>query len=157
MPPARPHHKRIRLERDRYADLGSVCALTTATAYRRPLFAERALARAACRVLVRHAQRRQVPLYGYCLMPDHLHLVVGPSPECDIARFVGQTKNLIQRAVWASDVASLIWQRSFWDRFIRSEEQVERVVEYVLNNPVRAGLAASWRDYPFSGSEMFSL
>jgi len=35
------------------------------------------------------------------------------------------------------------------------EEQVERVVEYVLDNPIRAGLVTSRREYAFSGSLVY--
>jgi hypothetical protein len=55
----------------------------------------------------------------------------------------------------ASDGA--FWQKSFWDHFLRADEQVEAVVSYVLNNPVRAGLATHWREYPFAGSLAIDL
>ncbi len=54
-------------------------------------------------------------------------------------------------------VEGRIWQESFWDHFLRADERVERVVEYVLNNPVRKGLAANRREYPFAGSLVFEL
>lgn len=49
------------------------------------------------------------------------------------------------------------WQVGFYDHFLRADEQVERVVLYVLENPVRAGLVESWGDYQFSGSLVFDL
>ena len=44
------------------------------------------------------------------------------------------------------------WQKDFYDHVIRKRDDVSRQVRYVLDNPVRKGLAASWRDYPFQGS-----
>ena len=90
-------------------------------------------------------------------MPDHVHLVIGPSVRCDIVTFVGQFKNLAQRAAWQAGVHGRFWQRSFWDHFLRTEESVESAVLYVLHNPVRAGLVAEWRDYLHSGSFVFEL
>ena len=91
-------------------------------------------------------------VYAYCLMPDHAHLVLGPSHVCDIITFVGQFKNLAQRAIWHRGVSGRLWQVSIWDRFLREEESLDEVVGYVLHNPVRKGLVAKWQDYEVSGS-----
>jgi REP element-mobilizing transposase RayT len=90
-------------------------------------------------------------------MPDHVHLVVSPSAECDIITFVGQFKNLAQRAVWQTGVDGLTWQTSFWNHFFRKDEDVERVVNYVLDNPVRKGLVTKRKDDQFAGSLVFDL
>jgi putative transposase len=42
-----------------------------------------------------------------------------------------------------------IWQSSFHDRALRSEAELKPAARYVIANPVRAGLVASVRDYPF--------
>jgi REP element-mobilizing transposase RayT len=111
----------------------------------------------AVQVLRAHALKTEVPVYGYCVMPDHGHLVIGPSVTCDIVAFVGQFKNLAQRAAWQAGVQGRFWQHSFWDHFLRREESLESVVLYVLHNPVRRGLAVQWRDYPHSGSLIMDL
>ena len=41
-----------------------------------------------------------------------------------------------------------LWQREYFDRFMRTEQQLETTIVYVENNPVKAGLAAEaacWR------------
>jgi hypothetical protein len=38
----------------------------------------------------------------------------------------------------------------FYDHALRKEEDIRVVAEYIINNPVRAGLVKEWRDYPFS-------
>ena len=119
------------------------------------MFGDPAVAAAAVEVLRERAAAAAVPVYGYCVMPDHVHLVLGPSPSCDIVTFVGQFKNLAQRAAWQHGVDGRIWQESFWDHFLRADEDVERTVVYALNNPVRKGLAATWREYPFAGSLVY--
>jgi len=108
-------------------------------------------------MLHERARKTGVQVYGYCLMPDHAHLVLGPSPTCDIIAFVGQYKNLAQREVWRLGVTGRIWQVGFWDRFLREEESLDEVVQYVLNNPVRRGLVKYWQDYDFSSSLVYDL
>ena len=85
-------------------------------------------------------------------MPDHVHLLLEPSEVCDIITFVGQFKNLAQRAAWRIGVTGAFWQPSFWDHFLRSDESVATVVQYIFENPVRAGLAETVSDYAFSGT-----
>ena len=57
----------------------------------------------------------------------------------------------------AVDVLRAFWQASFWDHFLRGDERLEQVIEYVLNNPVRTGLVERWDEYRFSGSTVFEL
>ena len=152
-----PARKRIRLDPVAYADPGGICSITVAVRNRRPVFGDVRVAAVAVDVLRQQAAKAGVAIYGYCVMPDHVHMVLSPSPDCDIVCFVGEFKNLVQRAAWQVGVKGSFWQASFWDHFLRAEEQLERVVEYVLDNPVRQGLAAERRDYPFSGSLVFTL
>ena len=90
-------------------------------------------------------------------MPDHVLLILGTSPTCDIVTFVGQFKNLAPREAWRRGIKSTFWQTSFWDHVLRGDERLEQVVEYVLTNPVRSGLVERWCDYRFSGSSVFGL
>lgn len=119
---------------------------------RRPVFADPAVAAAATAVLTDHARVSTVTLYAWCVMPDHVHCILSPTDACDVITFVGQFKNLAQRAAWRCGVAGRFWQVSFWDHFLRQDEQLETLVRYVLENPVRAGLAAEPEQYAFCGA-----
>jgi REP element-mobilizing transposase RayT len=88
-------------------------------------------------------------------MPDHVHLLVELSASCDIITFVGRFKNLAQREAWKSGVPGAFWQLSFWDRFLRAEEDIETVASYIFENPVRAGLVDQPGTCPYSGSLTF--
>jgi len=41
----------------------------------------------------------------------------------------------------------VFWQSEYYDRIIRNDEDLERTIEYVLNNPTKAGLV----DWPWVG------
>ena len=47
-----------------------------------------------------------------------------------------------------------LWQRYGYERVLREEESTQRVVAYVLENPVRAGLVKTVHDYPFIRSSV---
>ena len=132
--------KRIRLGPALYAKAGAICSVTVTTLHRRPVFADGPVARSAVDVLRAHAEQTGVPIYVYCIMPDHRHVVRGPSPSCDSITFIGQFKNLAQRAAWRLGVTGRVWQQGFFDHFLRIEEDLREVVRYVQGNPVRAGL-----------------
>lgn len=84
-------------------------------------------------------------------MPDHIHLLLTPSAACDVVTFVAQVKNLVQREAWRLGVPGRLWQVSFWDHFLRRDESLSATVTYVLENPVRRGLAQEWSEYPYCG------
>ena len=59
-------------------------------------------------------------------------------------------------AFWKNGVSreagpETLWQRDFWDRQLRAGESYSAKWQYVLQNPVRHGLAASETDWPYQG------
>jgi putative transposase len=157
MPEENPQRRRIRLAPAAYANAGEICSITIAVKGRTPVFASAAVADAAVDVLRRQAAATGVPIYAWCVMPDHVHLILSASPSCDLVTFVGQFKNLALRAAWRVGIKGAFWQTSFWDHFLRGDERLAQVIEYVLQNPVRSGLVERWCDYRFSGSSVFEL
>lgn len=96
-----------------------------------------------------NARRCGIAVHAYCLMPGHLHAVCSIGPEGgDLALWVCRFKSGSTRRA-----ATPLWQRSYWDRAARREEDVATMVEYVLANPVRRGLCESWQAWPWCWSE----
>jgi REP element-mobilizing transposase RayT len=141
----------LRIRLDAYSDLHEVCFVTIPVRLRMPIFRDDSIARAAVEVLHDQAARTDVRVWAFCVMPDHVHLVVSPSERCDIIAFVGRFKSLVLRRAWSLGVEGTFWQPSFWDHFLRQNESKEHGVRYVLENPVRAGLVTRWSDYPYLG------
>jgi len=84
-------------------------------------------------------------LLAYCFMPDHLHLLVVGGEKSSLVRLVKRYKQT------SSYRHKGLWQRSFYDRVLRCEEDVMGVARYIWENPIRKGLVETLRDYPFSG------
>ena len=105
--------------------------------------------------LVVHAMGRAavgqgVHMHAYCIMPEHVHAVASVrEPAGDIAAWVRFAK----REAAAALSAPGMWQRSYWDRHARADEDVVAMVQYTLDNPVRRGLRAHWTEWPYSWSE----
>jgi putative transposase len=101
-------------------------------------------------------EESDIEVTAYCFMPDHLHvLATGMAAESDVRLFVHVAK---QRTAWAFKRirGARLWQEGFHDRVLREEEPTEHVVAYLINNPLRAGLALRVEDYPFWGSGRYT-
>lgn len=93
-------------------------------------------------------ERPWVQVDAIVLMPDHLHAIVGwnESPKHRAARlgnFVGQFKGVATRFCHERGLIprwEKIWQSGFWDRVVRSPQELERIRKYVDANPTRAWL-----------------
>ena len=144
-------NRRPRLEGSVYGLSGYAVHLIVHTYRCRPLFANsRGLASLAVQTLGESAEAQAVALLCYCLMPTHLYVVAVAEREgADVRRFITLFKT---RMIWATkgQLSSHLWQRSFYDHVIQGRESVAEVCEYVLNNPIRAGLVLKWEEYPYS-------
>jgi putative transposase len=105
--------------------------------------------------ILRTAEAEGVEISAHCFMPDHVHLLVeSRRTDSDIRRFVHQAK---QRSGYefSRRFRQKLWQPSWYDRVLREDEETPRVVRYILENPVRAGLVESYEQYPFCGSLVY--
>ena len=84
-------------------------------------------------------------------MPDHVHLLLEGAQESDLPRFIQDFK---QRTAfeYRRTLGQFLWQKSYYDHILRKEEDVRDVARYIIGNPVRAGLVATAKDYPYIGS-----
>ena len=103
-------------------------------------------ARPAVAVLSSDSLWRASMLSAWVLMPDHFHALVQLHSE-SLSRLVNRVKSVSSAAVRREvELPAAIWMRGFHDRALRVEDGLEQVEEYILLNPVRAGLGD---DYPW--------
>jgi putative transposase len=151
------YRRRIRLESDVYRVVDHPCSVTIATSQRRMIFSYQDLAKDIVIMLRMLCSENNVPLYAYCIMPDHAHLLLSASEKMGIIDFMREFKSRSTRAAWKHGLHGSIWQRSFYDHFLGSDEDCRTVADYIVQNPVRKGVVEQWGDYPFSGSLVYDL
>jgi len=117
----------------------------------RPFTSCPSLAEQAVESLAFYRRQRKRPLFAYCLMPDHLHLLVTPEGGANLSAVLGQYESFVTRSAWGYGIVGTLWHRSFYDHILRKQEAAAEVVAYILNNPVRAGLVERWEDWPWCG------
>jgi putative transposase len=138
-----------RLPDHRYEGCVAV-AFTACLKSRDPYFTTQDVVDPHREVLAEETLRAGCVAYGYCFMPDHLHVVL--LGIADHARPKDAFIRFKQRSGFLLGKNSAAWQKSFYDHVLRDTADTPRQVLYVLNNPVRAGLVSDPREYPFSGA-----
>jgi REP element-mobilizing transposase RayT len=78
----------------------------------------------------------RIQLFAACLMPDHLHLLVGPAND-DLIAFENAWKSWTTRQSWKLGNKNALWQPGMWDRTIRPDEDFEDVAMYIVAQPRR--------------------
>ncbi len=110
----------------------------------------RDIALASCR----HDHRIKYELYVVVVMPDHVHIILTPLVDeqqrgmVSLVRIMQAIKGASARAINQSLARhGPVWQEESFDHVLRSSEGLDAKVDYVLQNPVRRGLARDWREY----------
>lgn len=100
-----------------------------------------------------HGDGDAYALAAWCVMPTHVHVVAEIRAKGAMAAIVQRWKSFSAHAInKAERRKGVLWQREYFDRFMRSEEQFEWTVTYVENNPVAARLVERAEDWPFSSA-----
>jgi REP element-mobilizing transposase RayT len=97
-------------------------------------------------------ERQMYHLFAWVLMPNHVHVVCRPiKPLSEILRWLkSATGNRANQLI--GHVGQRFWQWEYYDHWIRSEPQLWKVIRYVEQNPVSAGLVAKQEDWPWSSA-----
>jgi REP element-mobilizing transposase RayT len=94
---------------------------------------------------------------AYVFMPDHVHWLCEAQREgASLTRFVSMFKQRTGFA-WHQRAGGRLWQKGYWERVLRQNENSLSIARYIVENPVRAGLVRDARDYPYSGSQRYQL
>ncbi|MBI2376191.1 MAG: transposase [Deltaproteobacteria bacterium] len=91
-------------------------------------------------------------LHAWVVMPTHVHVVVTPSDR-SLSEIVHSWKSYSAKA--ANRILGRrgsFWLQEYFDRVIRDDTHFRVAVEYVENNPVKAGLCASAEEWPWSSA-----
>jgi putative transposase len=131
-------------------------SVTFCTAFRKPIFDNLAVGEQTASQILQAARESQFDLVAYCLMPDHVHLLASAQSEaCDLSPFVKHLKQVTGFSYRQSTGQSL-WQPGYHDRILRDDEATLIVARYILENPVRAGLAKALGVWPLAGSSVYT-
>ena len=103
------------------------------------------------RLLAVFAAESGCALHAYCLMTNHVHLLLTPHHAGACARMMKQlNQRYVQRLNNAAGRSGTLWQGRFHSSVVASERYALACYRYIESNPVRAGLVDKPRDYYWS-------
>jgi putative transposase len=151
MNPPHRRRKRIRLDLESYAVPGTVWHVTIGTLERQPIFREQWIAQAIVESITFQCRKTSSDLLMYCVMPEHVHMVIGIADDGDLMAIIHDFKSFTTN-LWRKRTGKRrLWQESFFDHGVRKSERMDDLVAYVVENPIKEGLVTNWRDYPWLG------
>ena len=104
-------------------------------------------------ILLHYRDRGVYLLHGFVVMPDHLHVLLTPSPTLTLEKAMQLIKGGSSHRIHAARKMGMqIWQIGFHDWTVRDADDWHSKIEYIHNNPVRARLIQSAEDWPHSSA-----
>jgi len=97
---------------------------------------------------VRSGDGRFYRLVAAVIMPDHLHLLLKPSPGITLSRIMKGIKGVSARRInRRRGTRGRVWLHESWDRVVRHQRELLEKIDYMLYNPWKAGLIEDLREY----------
>ena len=123
--------------------------VTAVTAQRRRLFQVTATAELLQRTIFEYRSQGRFLLHSFVIMPDHFHALITPTPDVSLEKAMQFIKGGFSfRLKGKLDV----WERSFNESQIMSQEKFRSCIRYIEENPVRRELESTPRAFPFSSA-----
>lgn len=103
-------------------------------------------------LLLEWSQAFGVQVWSYCLMTNHVHLIVVPERESSLAAAIGEVHRRYSRSInFRMGWRGHLWQGRFHS-FPMDENYLLASARYVEHNPVKAGMVNSPGEYPWSSA-----
>ncbi|MCC6574872.1 MAG: transposase [Planctomycetes bacterium] len=97
---------------------------------------------------LKHFDEQRYKLIAWCIMPNHVHVVVRPVAEWGLEKLLHTWKSFTAHQVnKLLNREGTFWQDEYFDRLVRDDAELASSVQYVLENPWRSGLKRwTWVD-----------
>jgi len=105
-------------------------------------------------LLAKYAQKHSLQIWAWCLMDNHVPLLVVPENETSLAHGIGLT-NMVYTQYLNRKLrqSGRIWQNRFFSCVVENNEYLWSVARYIERNPLKVGLAVRVEDYRWSSAK----
>jgi len=143
--------------------------LTFSCYHRQPYFSNPTLRDVFLECLERTRRRYRFCVYGYVVMPEHIHLLISEPKVETVARAIQALKvSFVRRSLGAphqpdgaphlpafgrcgkTDGTRTFWQKRYYDHNVRNHDSFSQKLDYIHSNPVKRGLCSTEMDWPWS-------
>jgi REP element-mobilizing transposase RayT len=118
-----------------------------------PLFLRRPEIAAMLAAALRHGDwaLHRYELHAFVVMPNHVHLLA--TPHVPATKWLGPLKGFTaHQANLLVGAHGPFWQDESYDHLVRSDTEFDRIRAYIQQNPVKAGLAPTPGQFPWSSA-----
>jgi REP element-mobilizing transposase RayT len=93
-------------------------------------------------------------LWSYVIMANHVHVLLTPKPPATIATITKRLKGFTAREAnkFLKRTGGPFWQDESFDHWARDRAEFLRIIKYIENNPVKAGLAVAPENWQWSSA-----
>jgi len=103
-------------------------------------------------LLCKYCKKYGLVIHGYCLMPNHIHIIGTPKEPTSLARAIGYThQQYAQYFNYSENRKGHLWESRYFSCPMDEDHFIQALL-YVDRNPVRAGLARNIEDYKWSSA-----
>jgi REP element-mobilizing transposase RayT len=150
------HHKKMKpqkgsqlLRKGRTSIENQHYLITTAVHKRKPVLNHPEAAQIILSSLHWLESQKRIILDAAVIMPDHFHIVAGLRQD-SLGRLIHSLKSYTAKKInTLLNMQGAFWQPQYHDHALRQDEDLNEVVLYTLNNPVRAKLVDDFHKYPY--------
>ncbi|MGB2629927.1 MAG: transposase [Candidatus Omnitrophota bacterium] len=103
------------------------------------------------KLLWKYKNRYKAKIYAYCLMENHVHIILEPSCKLTLKKIMHGMN--LSYSKWFNiryDKCGHLWQGRFKSFVIQKDQYLLNCITYIEHNPVRAKICQRAEDYPWS-------
>lgn len=110
------------------------------------------------KLIFEYANKKKVKIIAYCIMRNHVHLLLNLKEVNDMSEFM-KIVNMKYAMIYneMEKRVGVVFRNRFESELIYNEEYFYNCVNYIHNNPVKAGIVKQANDYKFSSANNYSL
>ena len=116
---------------------------------------------AACDLFLRTLEKNRVQfslcIYGYVVMPEHIHLLLSEPDSGTLSDAIHFLKLSSAKQRQSTVDGGHFWQKRYYDRNIRSYSDFTEKLRYIHRNPVKRGLCKKPEQWPWSSFRHYAL
>lgn len=136
------------LLKGRHSESGRIYLLTTVTELRSPIFSDFHLGRLVVDQLRQAHDEGIVNSIAWVVMPDHCHWLLELRDKT-LGELMCRVKSRSSVTVnQAKQSSGRVWQKGYYDRALRRDDDLKAAARYIIKNPIRARLTTRIGDYP---------
>lgn len=110
------------------------------------------------KLIFEYATKNNIKIIAYCIMTNHAHMLLKINNINEMSKFM-KIVNMKFAMLYnhIEDRVGIVFRNRFESEYIYDEKYFYNCIQYIHNNPVKAGLVNKQKDYKFSSANNYNL